>query len=261
MPIRKSSELRFCPTATPLLELIQSLVPAMPSVHVRLRSSLKSCSVAAPPRDRKSPSDEIDAADAHRVAAEILGDLHVAGRAVLADRRTRQHVEVQRRGAGHLVVDDRRLEHRRVGQRQQRVHRRRVDRHPVASRLPVPVVEIRHLEQRLVRRGLRHRGAGTMPGSASAAAHSARPSVAATAASADAVTAARAFLARVDVHLRARVEAVVVELHLGLRELPLLPRLGRVERGATAERGETRQNSSRERIGKRRISFSPPAAP
>src|SRR5262245_51822131 len=83
---------------------------------------------------------------------------------------------------------------------------------------------------------------GMTPGRASAAASSGLifrfgcgSSVAATAASADAVAAGRSFLAEVDVLLRLDVEAVVVELHVGLGEVALLPCLGRLEGGATAE--------------------------
>src|SRR5690349_4385025 len=79
---------------------------------------------------------------------------------------------------------------------------------------------------------------GMTPGSASAAAS--RPLlVTATAASADAVAARRTFLAGVDMLLRLGVETVVVELHLGLGEVSLLPGLGRLDcAGAERERGE-----------------------
>src|SRR5689334_1613550 len=57
-------------------------------------------------------------------------------------------------------------------------------------------------------------------------------SIAPTAASADAVAAAGRFLALVDVLLRLRFQRRSIELHVGLRELALLPRLRRIERRA-----------------------------
>ena len=110
--------------------------------------------------------------------------------------------------------------------------------------LPVAVVEVLELDDALVGHRSARARAARRPGSASAAASSApagaflgltsaglvasrlrAPSVAATATSADAVAAGRAFLAEVDVLQVLRVELVGVELHRGLREVLLLPRL------------------------------------
>src|SRR4029453_9449441 len=61
MPTTNSSELRFEFGATPLTALMRSLLPATPRSHVRLRSSLRYCTLSDPPRDRKSCSDDTNA--------------------------------------------------------------------------------------------------------------------------------------------------------------------------------------------------------
>src|SRR5512134_1875228 len=102
--------------------------------------------------------------------------------------------------------------------------------------------------------------AGTMPGSASAAASSAPRSVAATPAPTDAVAACSAFLAEVDVLDVLRVELVVVELHVGAREILLLPRLCRLDRAAAG--AERRQHDcGRERLSIHDSALSDDRAP
>src|SRR5262245_42057871 len=64
------------------------------------------------------------------------------------------------------------------------------------------------------------------------------PLVAATTASADAVAAGGAFLARVDVLRRPLLQNVGVELHLAFRKIAFFPRLRRIERRASIERDE-----------------------
>src|SRR5207248_4549808 len=76
---------------------------------------------------------------------------------------------------------------------------------------------------------------GSMPGSASATESSVSDgfSIAATSASADAVAAARAFLAGIDVLHSFVFERIGSELHLAFREITLFPRLRRIERRAS----------------------------